>query len=89
MSQALNLPFVEGITAGLIVFAGLYLVYTRSQKKLGAGILAEARAEADRVRAAAGKEVDRARSEAVLTAKMEAVQQREALEQGSSAAAKK
>ncbi len=81
MSQALLLPLLEGITAGLIVAAGFFFVYSRSQKKAATGVLADARSEAARIRADATQGVDRARAEAVLAAKMEAVQQREALEQ--------
>jgi len=81
MSQALLLPLLEGITAGLIVVAGFLFVYSRFQKKAATGVLAEARADAARIRADASQGVERARAEAVLAAKMEAVQVREALEQ--------
>ena len=74
MSQALLLPLLEGITAGLIVVAGFLFVYTRSQKKAATGVLAEARADAARIRGDATQGVERARAEAVLAAKMEAVQ---------------
>ena len=81
MSQALFLPLLEGITAGLIVAAGFFLVYSRMQKKAAAGVLTEARAEASRIRGDATQGVERARAEAVLAAKLEAVQVRESLEQ--------
>jgi ribonuclease Y len=81
MSQALLLPLLEGITAGLIVAAGFFFVYTRSQKRAATGVLADARADAARIRADATQGVEHARAEAVLAAKMEAVQVREALEQ--------
>ena len=81
MSQALLLPFLEGITAGLIVVAGFLFVFSRFQKRAATGVLAEARAEAARIRGDATQGVERARAEAVLAAKMEAVQVREALEQ--------
>ncbi len=50
MSQALLLPSWRGITAGLIVAAGFFFVYSRTQKKAATGILAQARAEAERIR---------------------------------------
>jgi ribonuclease Y len=81
MSQALLLPLLEGITAGLVVAAGFFFVYNRSQKKAATGVLAVARAEAVRLRAEATQGVEHARAEAVLAAKMEAVQVREVLEQ--------
>ena len=38
MSQALLLPLLEGITAGLIVAAGFFFVYSRAQKKAATGV---------------------------------------------------
>src|SRR4029453_10965586 len=81
MNQALLLPLLEGIMAGLIVVAGFLFVYNRFQKKVATGVLAEARAGAVRLRSDATQGVEHARAEAVLAAKMEAVQVREALEQ--------
>ncbi len=81
MSQALLLPLLEGITAGLIVAAGFFFVYSRVQKKAATGILADARSDAARIRNEATQGVEHARAEAVLAAKMEAVEVREALEQ--------
>ena len=81
MSQALLLPLLEGITAGLIVAAGFFFVYSRTQKKAATGVLAEARADAARIRSEATQGVEHARAEAVLAAKLEAVQVRESLEQ--------
>jgi ribonuclease Y len=80
MSQSLLLPLLEGIVAGLIVAAGVLFVYTRSQKRAGAGLLAAAQAEADRVRAEAVRTAESAKAQAVLDARVEAVAHREEVE---------
>jgi len=78
MSQSLLLPLLEGIVAGLIVAAGALFVHSRNQRKAGQGILANAQAEAERVRAEAVRQAEAIRAQAQLDARVEAVAQREA-----------
>ncbi len=80
MNQPFVLPLVEGITAGLVVSAAFILVYLRVQHRSATGILASAKAEAERLTREAAREAERARQDALLSAKMELVAQREEAE---------
>jgi ribonuclease Y len=56
------------------------LFYVRSQRRSATGILASARAEADRLRAESARQAEAVRSEALVAAKMETLKLREELE---------
>ncbi len=80
MSETLLVPLIEGIVAGLIVAALLLALYNRTQKKAATGVLADARAEAERIRTAATEGVELARQEAMVNARLDAVRAREEVE---------
>ena len=77
MSETLLVPLIEGVVAGLIVAALFLFLYIRTQKKSATGVLANARAEAERIRAAATESVELARQEAVVSTRLDAVKARE------------
>ena len=80
MRETLLVPLIEGVVAGLIVAALFLFLYIRTQKKAATGVLANARAEAERIRAAATESVELARQEAVVSTRLDAVKAREELE---------
>ncbi|HEX6106301.1 MAG TPA: ribonuclease Y [Gemmatimonadales bacterium] len=80
MSQSLLLPALAGVAAGLAVALAFFLLYLRGQRRTAAGVLATAKAEADRLLADAAQRAEAARSEAVVAAKVETLKLREDLE---------
>lgn len=80
MRTSILLTLFEGVAAGLVVaFIGI-LYYNRQQKKIAAGLLENARLEADRLRLEARREGETLRGNAQLAAREEAVRVREAFE---------
>jgi ribonucrease Y len=80
MLQSLLLPVLAGVAAGLAAALAFILLYTRSQRRSATSVLAVARAEADRLRAEASREAESAKSDLLLTAKMETLKLREDLD---------
>ncbi|MGH7499905.1 MAG: Rnase Y domain-containing protein, partial [Gemmatimonadales bacterium] len=77
MSQPLLLPGLAGVAAGLFVALIFILLYTRSQRRSASGVLATARAEAERVRGAALREAESSRSEVLVASRIEVLKLRE------------
>jgi ribonuclease Y len=80
MNQSLLLPALAGVAAGLVVALVFILLYTRSQRRSATGILASAKAAAERLRADSARQAETVRSEAMVTAKMETLKLREELD---------
>ena len=80
MPQSLLLPALVGVAAGLIVALVAIAVNARRQRQVATGILGQARAEAERLRADALRDGEAAKSEVLVAAKMEALKQREDLD---------
>jgi ribonucrease Y len=80
MLQSLLLPMLAGVAAGLAAALAFILVYTRSQRRSGSSILAVARVEAERLRNDSLREAESAKSDLLLTAKMETLKLREDLD---------
>jgi ribonuclease Y len=80
MNPSLLLPAIVGVAAGLVVALVFILLYTRSQRRSATGILASAKAEADRLRADSARQAETVRSEAMVAAKMETLKLREELD---------
>ncbi|HEX2251371.1 MAG TPA: ribonuclease Y [Gemmatimonadales bacterium] len=80
MLQSLLLPVLAGVAAGLAAALAFILLYTRSQRRSATSVLAVARAEADRLRAEALREAESAKSDLLLTGKMETLKLREDLD---------
>ncbi|HEY9016576.1 MAG TPA: Rnase Y domain-containing protein, partial [Gemmatimonadales bacterium] len=80
MLQALLLPMLAGVAAGLAAALVFILVYTRSQRRSASGILTVARSEADRLRSEGQRDAESAKSDLLLTAKMETLKLREDLD---------
>jgi ribonucrease Y len=80
MLQSLLLPVLAGVAAGLAAALAFILLYTRSQRRSATSVLAVARAEVDRLRAEASREAESAKSDLLLTAKMETLKLREDLD---------
>ncbi len=80
MSSHLLLPALVGVVAGLIVALAAIAVGVRRQRTGAGGILAAARAEAERLRGEALRDGEAAKSEVLVAAKIEALKQREDLD---------
>src|SRR5215210_6003091 len=80
MLQSLLLPMLSGVAAGLGAALVFILLYTRNQRRSATSILSVARAEADHLRAEGQREAESAKSDLLLTAKMEALKLREELD---------
>jgi ribonuclease Y len=80
MPQHLLLPALVGVAAGLIVALAAIAVNTRRQRQAATGILGAARAEAERLRAEVVRDGEATKSEVLVSAKMEALKQREELD---------
>jgi len=80
MPQSLLLPVLAGVAVGLAVALVFMLLYTRSQRRAATGVLAAARAEAERFRGESSREAEAARSEILVAARMEALKLREDLD---------
>jgi ribonucrease Y len=78
--QSLLLPMLAGVAAGLAAALVFILLYTRNQRRSATGILSVARAEAERLRAEGQREADTAKSDLLLTAKIETLKLREDLD---------
>jgi ribonuclease Y len=78
--QSLLLPLLAGVTAGLAAALIFVLVYVRNQRRSATGILSAARLDADRVRADGQRDAESAKSDLLLTTKMEALKLREELD---------
>ena len=73
MPESLLLPILAGAASGIIIGLVFVVVYTRRQERAATGVLAAARAEADRLRQAALREAESGRAAALLEGKMEAI----------------
>jgi ribonuclease Y len=71
---------LAGVAAGLAAALVFILLYTRNQRRSATGILSVARAEAERLRADGQREAETAKSDLLLTAKMETLKLREDLD---------
>jgi ribonucrease Y len=84
MSQSILPPLLAGVVVGLLVALTAFFFYTRHQRTAASGILVQARAEADRLRAEGAREGARegeaAKAELLLAGKRETLQSREELE---------
>jgi ribonucrease Y len=80
MPQNLLLPALIGVAAGLIVALVAMAISARRQRHGASGILAQARSEAERLRADAVRDGEAAKSEVLVAAKLEALKQREDLD---------
>jgi ribonucrease Y len=80
MPQQLVLPALVGVVAGLVVALVAIAGNAHRQRKAGTGILATARAEAERIRGETARDGEAARQEVLVAAKMEALKQREDLD---------
>src|SRR5688572_518221 len=77
MNQSLLVPALAGVAAGLVVALLFIALYTRSQRRSASGIVASARADAERMRKDSARQAEAARSEALVAAKMETLKLRE------------
>ncbi len=77
MPQSVLLPALAGVAVGLLVARIFILLRARSQRRAASGILVAARSEAERMRAEAIREGEAARSEALVTARIESLKLRE------------
>src|ERR687898_2027825 len=80
MVQSLLLPMLAGVAAGLAAALVFILLYIRSQRRSATGILGVARTEADRLRTEGQRDAEAAKSDLLLTAKMETLKLREDLD---------
>ncbi|MDQ3428168.1 MAG: Rnase Y domain-containing protein, partial [Gemmatimonadota bacterium] len=80
MPQSLLLSLLAGVAAGLVVAAVFMVLYTRRQRRDATGVLGLARVEAERLRADARREAEAAKSQVLLSAKMDTFKLREDLE---------
>ncbi|MBA3555811.1 MAG: ribonuclease Y [Gemmatimonadales bacterium] len=80
MPQSLLLSVLAGVAAGLVVAAVFVLFYVRAQRRSATGILATARADAERLRVETLREAEAAKSEVLVAAKMESLKLREELD---------
>jgi ribonuclease Y len=80
MLQSLLLPMLAGVAASLAATLAFILIYLRNQRRSATDILSEARSDADRLRADGQREAESAKSDLLLTAKMEALKLREELD---------
>ena len=80
MSQTLLLPGLAGVAAGLLVALIFILLYTRSQRRSASGVLATARADAERLRGDALREAESSRSEVLVASRIEALKLREEID---------
>ncbi|MEZ0336446.1 MAG: ribonuclease Y [Gemmatimonadales bacterium] len=80
MPQSLLLPVLAGVVAGLVVALVFVLYYVRAQRRSATGILAAARAEANRLRTDTVREAESAKAEVLVAAKMESLKLREDLD---------
>ncbi len=77
MSQNLIVAIATGLAAGLIAAMIFMGVYTKRQRQAATGILAEAKADAERVRSDAARQADSLRAESALAAKELALKARD------------
>jgi len=80
MLQSLLLPMLSGVAAGLAAALIFILLYTRNQRRSATSILSLARAEIERLRSEGQREAESARSDLLLSGKMEALKLREELD---------
>jgi len=80
MPQSLLLSSLAGVAAGLIVAAVFIVLYTRRQRRDATGVLELARVEAERLRGDTARETDAAKSQILLSAKMDTLKLREDLD---------
>ena len=80
MLQALLLPLLAGMAAGLAAALVFILLYIRNQRRSATGILSVARDQADRLRADGQRDAESAKSDLLLTAKLETLKLREELD---------
>jgi ribonucrease Y len=80
MPQSLLLPMLAGVAAGLAAALVFILLYIRSQRRSATGILGVARAEAERLRTEGQRDAETAKSDLLLTTKMETLKLREDLD---------
>jgi ribonucrease Y len=80
MLQSLLLPMLSGVAAGLAAALVFILLYTRNQRRSATSVLGVARAEAERLRTEGQREAESAKSDLLLTAKMETLKLREDLD---------
>jgi ribonucrease Y len=80
MLQVLLLPLLAAMAAGLAAAMAFILLYIRSQRRSATGILSVAREQADRLRADGQRDAESAKSDLLLTAKMETLKLREELD---------
>jgi ribonuclease Y len=80
MLQSLLLPMLSGVAAGLAAALVFILLYTRNQRRSATSVLGVARAEAERLRTEGQREAESAKSDLLLTAKMETLKLREELD---------
>ena len=78
--QSFLLPVLVGVAVALAGALLFVLMYTRNQRRSATSILGVAEADADRIRSEAQREAEAARSELLVTAKMETLKLREDLE---------
>src|SRR3954469_23545392 len=80
MLQSLLLPMLSAVAAGLAAALVFILIYTRNQRRSATSILGVARTEAERMRNEGQREAESAKSDLLLTAKMETLKLREELD---------
>ncbi len=77
MSQSLVVAIASGLAAGLLATMVFMAVYTKRQRQAATGILADAKAEAERLRSDASRQAESLRAESALAAKELALKARE------------
>ncbi|HEX6091053.1 MAG TPA: ribonuclease Y [Gemmatimonadales bacterium] len=77
MNQNLVVAIVAGLAAGLLAALIFMALYSRRQRTAATGILAEAKAEAERLRTDAARQAESLRAESTLAAKELALKARE------------
>ena len=81
MPQSFLLSLLGGALAGFAIFAISLFFYARHQRRRGSGLVHSATVEAQRLITDAEKSAETARSQAVLSGKVEVMQLRQELEQ--------
>ncbi|HXS24404.1 MAG TPA: Rnase Y domain-containing protein, partial [Gemmatimonadales bacterium] len=80
MLQSLLLPLLAGVAAGLAAALVFILLYIQNQRRSATGIVSAARTDADRLRADGQRDAETAKSDLLLSAKMETLKLREELD---------
>ena len=80
MPMSLLLPGLAGVAVGLLLGLIALGLYARGQRHAATGVLAVARADAERIRTEAVREAETAKSQVLVDARIEALTLRDELD---------